>query len=98
VKSKLYVNSKIFSPPRLLMGRIYFGACNGIVYEVDRQSCVITGMHQLADAVTNAVVCNRRSGHFYALTYANELVAFERSEVEDTSSATTRANHVATVM
>jgi outer membrane protein assembly factor BamB/orotate phosphoribosyltransferase len=78
VKAKIYAKSKIFGPPKLLMGRIYFGACSGIVYEMDPVSNAVTGKHQLPDAVTNALTCNADAGHLYALTYANELVAFRR--------------------
>jgi outer membrane protein assembly factor BamB len=34
-KKKCFAASKISGPPRLLAGRIYFGACNDIVYELD---------------------------------------------------------------
>jgi outer membrane protein assembly factor BamB/orotate phosphoribosyltransferase len=76
VKRKIFAGSKVFCPPRLLRGRIYFGACNGVVYEIDPTSDEVTGMHQLPDAVTNALVCNDTTGDFYALTYVNELFAF----------------------
>jgi outer membrane protein assembly factor BamB/orotate phosphoribosyltransferase len=78
VKKKLYAASKIFGPPRLLRGRIYFGACNGIVYELDPATAEITGTHQLPDAVTNALACNCETGELYALTYVNQLFAFTR--------------------
>jgi outer membrane protein assembly factor BamB len=78
VKTKLFAASKIFGPARVLAGRIYFGACNGIVYEIDPATDEITGTHQLPDAVTNALTYNAESGDFYALTYTNELFAFFR--------------------
>ena len=78
VRKRIYAGSKIFSPPRLLEGRIYFGACNGIVYELSPENDTITGMHQLPDAVTNAVTYNEKTRHFYALTYVNQLFAFSR--------------------
>ena len=79
VKTKIFAASKVFGPPRLLQGRIYFGACNGIVYEIDPASDEISGMHQLPDAVTNALTYNAATGDFYALTYLNELFAFRRA-------------------
>jgi outer membrane protein assembly factor BamB len=79
VKTRIYAASKIFGPPRLLAGRIYFGACNGAVYEIDRATDQITGTHRLPDAVTNALAHNAETGDFYALTYVNELFAFRRS-------------------
>ena len=82
VKRKIYAASKIFGPPRLLQGRIYFGACNGMVYEIDPATSEITGMHQLSDAVTNAIAYNAATAEFYALTYVNELFAFTRSETK----------------
>lgn len=78
VKKKIYVGSKIFGPPRMLAGRIYFGACNGRVYEMDPATEEVTGTHQLPDAITNALSFNSRNGFFYALTYTNHLFAFTR--------------------
>lgn len=78
VKKKIYAASKIFGPPRLLAGRIYFGACSGMVYELDPATAEITGTHQLPDAVTNALTYNAETRDFYALTYVNQLFAFTR--------------------
>jgi outer membrane protein assembly factor BamB len=78
VKTRIFAGSKIFGPPRFLEGRIYFGACNGMVYEIDPSSDEVTGTHQLPDAVTNALTYNAETGDFYALTYVNELFAFTR--------------------
>jgi outer membrane protein assembly factor BamB len=80
VKTRIFAGSKVFGPPRFLEGRIYFGACNGIVYELDPATDEITGTHQLPDAVTNALVYNAETGDFYALTYVNELFAFRREQ------------------
>ena len=81
VKTRIFAGSKIFGPPRLLQGRIYFGACSGMVYELDPATDEITGTHQLPDAVTNAVEYNTTTGDFYALTYVNELFAFTRTGI-----------------
>jgi outer membrane protein assembly factor BamB len=81
VKAKIFAGSKIFAPPRLLQGRIYFGASSGLVYEIDPVTDEITGMHQLPDAVTNALTYNAATGDFYALTYVNELFAFTRDGI-----------------
>jgi outer membrane protein assembly factor BamB len=78
VKTKIYVGSKVFGPPRLLEGRIYFGACNGVVYELDPATDEVTGTHQFPDAITNALAYNSATRDFYALTYVNELFAFRR--------------------
>ena len=78
LRNRIFAGSKIFGPPRLLEGRVYFGACNGMVYEVDRVTDEVTGMHQLPDAVTNALSYNAETQHFYGLTYVNQLFAFER--------------------
>ena len=78
VKKKIYAGSKIYGPPRLLAGRIYFGACNGIVYEIDPVTTQVTGTHQLPDAITNALSYNTEDARFYALTYVNQLFAFVR--------------------
>jgi outer membrane protein assembly factor BamB/orotate phosphoribosyltransferase len=80
IKEQLYVDSKIFGPASLLAGRIYFGACNGILYEMDPVTARVTGTHQLPDAVTNALTYNPRNGYFYALTYVNHLFALRRLE------------------
>ena len=78
VKCKIFAASKIFGPPRLLQGRVYFGACNGMVYEIDPATDEITGTHQLPDAITNAIAYNGATVDYYALTYVNELFAFTR--------------------
>jgi len=75
VKAKINAGSKIFGPSRLLNGHIYFGACNGIIYQVDPGTGQVTGTHQLPDAVTNALSYNPTNGSFYALTYVNQLFA-----------------------
>ena len=90
VRKKIYAGSKIFGPPRLLEGRVYFGACNGIVYELDGITDEITGTHQLPDAVTNALVYNPETHHFYALTYMNQLFAFTRAETVRTPVSSDR--------
>lgn len=77
VKAKIFAASKVFGPARLLDSRIYFGACNGMIYELDPSTDEVTGTHQLPDAVTNALAYN---GDFYALTYVNELFAFSREK------------------
>jgi outer membrane protein assembly factor BamB len=77
-RKKIYAGSKIFGPPRLLEGRIYFGACSGMVYELDPGTVEITGTHQLPDAVTNALTYNAETGDYYALTYVSQLFAFAR--------------------
>lgn len=79
VDKKLYAGAKIFCPPRLLEGHIYYGACNGTIYELSVDTDAITGTHQLPDAVTNAMTFNPKTGHFYALTYMNQLFALERN-------------------
>jgi len=81
VKTKIFAGSRIFGPPRLLQGRIYFGACSGLIYEIDAVTDEITGTHQLPDAITNALTYNPATGDFYALTYVNELFAFTRAGI-----------------
>ena len=80
VAARIFAASKIFGPPRLLAGKIYFGACNGVVYEVDPLMDEVSGVHQLPDAITNALTYNAETGDFYALTYVNELFAFTRED------------------
>jgi outer membrane protein assembly factor BamB/orotate phosphoribosyltransferase len=80
IKTRIFAASKIYGPPRLLDGRIYFGACNGVVYEIDPASDEVTGMHQLPDAVTNALAYSSETGDFFALTYTNELFTFRRQK------------------
>jgi orotate phosphoribosyltransferase len=78
IKRQLYAGSKIFGPPRLLAERVYFGACSGMIYELEPETAQVTGTHQLPDAVTNALSHNADNGYFYALTYVNQLFAFKR--------------------
>jgi outer membrane protein assembly factor BamB/orotate phosphoribosyltransferase len=90
VKKKIFSGSKIFGPARLIEGRVYFGACNGIIYELEPTTAEITGTHQLPDAVTNALSYNTETRHLYALTYVNQLFAFSRAlPVQELPSAFT---------
>jgi outer membrane protein assembly factor BamB len=78
VTRKIFAESKVFGPAALLAGRIYFGACNGLVYELDPVTDDLTATHQLPDAITNRVAYSFETKYFYALTYVNQLFAFER--------------------
>jgi len=72
VKRKIYAASKIFSPPRLLEGRIYFGACNGIVLSLtpsQRKSPARISFR--TRSLTRSPIIRCRD--FYALTYVNQL-------------------------
>ena len=77
VRTKIFAGSKVFGPAAFLKNRIYFGACNGLVYELDPAADEITGTHQLPDAITNRINYSTETGYLYALTYMNELFAFE---------------------
>jgi outer membrane protein assembly factor BamB len=79
VSAKIFAGSKVFGPAAAIEGRIYFGACNGKVYELDPATDKVTGTHQLPDAITNRIAYSSETGYFYALTYVNELFAFERT-------------------
>lgn len=79
VRMRMPAGSKIFSPPRLLEGSIYFGTCSGLILQIDPVSGNVTGTHQLPDAITNALTYNAETGHFYALTYVNQLFALARA-------------------
>ncbi len=78
VKRKIHTGSKIFCPPKLLEGKVYFGACNGIIYQVDPVTLEVTGTHQLADAITNALTYSKETGLFYVLNYVNQLHALAK--------------------
>ena len=80
VKTRIFAASKVFGPARLLQGKIYFGACNGVVYEVDPATDEVTGTHQLPDAVTNPLTYSAETGDLYCLTYMNELFALTRED------------------
>jgi outer membrane protein assembly factor BamB len=77
VKSKLYAGSKVFGPPRLLNGQVYFGACSGLLYALDPQSGEVVGTHQLPDAITNAPTYSEATGLLYVSTYVNQLFALQ---------------------
>lgn len=80
VKEKLYTGAKVFGPPRLLRGRVYFGSCNGLLYELDPSTGTVTGTYQLPDAITNAPAYSEDTGLLYVSTYVNQLFALEYSE------------------
>ena len=75
VMKKIPVYSKVYAPPRLIEGKIYFGACSGMIYEIDPVTAETTGTHQLPDSITNAMTYSPQTRMFYALTYVNQLFA-----------------------
>jgi len=75
LKSKLPIGGKIFSPATYINNFIYFSGTDGIVYEMDPVLDVITGIHQLPDAITNRIAYSPQTNLFYALTYVNQLFA-----------------------
>ncbi|MCP1573953.1 outer membrane protein assembly factor BamB [Herbaspirillum rubrisubalbicans] len=77
LKKKIFCGSKLFSPPSLINGKIYFGSCGGLLYELSLESLSVTGTHQLPDAITNMVSYSQETKFFYVLTYVNELFAID---------------------
>jgi outer membrane protein assembly factor BamB len=77
VLEKIFCGTKIFSPASLLSKSIYFGGCNGLIYEINPENSAIIGTHQLPDAITNTITFSASTGLYYALTYMNELFAME---------------------
>lgn len=80
VVKRLHAGSKLYSSPRLIEGRVYFGTTGGVVYELDPESLLFTGRLQLPDRDTNAIGYSERHRLFYALTYDNRLFAFARKD------------------
>jgi outer membrane protein assembly factor BamB/orotate phosphoribosyltransferase len=79
VHKKHSLQSKIYAPPRLLNGSVYSAACDGRIVKLSPSSGDILGIHQLPDAVTNALAYCNETGLYYALTYVGELYALSES-------------------
>lgn len=80
VVKRLHAGAKLYSSPRLIEGRVYFGTTGGVVYELDPERLLFTGRLQLPDRITNALAYSERHRLFYALTYDNQLFAFTRKD------------------
>src|SRR2546426_597085 len=78
VITRLHAGAKLYSSPRLIDSRIYFGSTGGLVFELDPERLLFTGRVQLPDRITNAVAYSERQRLFYALTYDNQLFALAR--------------------
>lgn len=75
---KMDMHARIYSPPRLIGGRVVFGTAGGRVVEINPGTLEIEGVLQLPDAITNAVAATPGSERIFVSTYMNHLFAFER--------------------
>ena len=72
------LGARIYASPCLVDDRVIVGTSGGRVLEFDHDTLDITGMLQLPDAVTNAVVVSPDGTHLYVSTCMNDLFAIER--------------------
>ena len=70
--------ARIYASPRLIDGRVIFGANNGRVTELDVETLDVKGQLQLPDAVTNAVALSDDGRRMFVSTAMNALYAVER--------------------
>ena len=75
---KMLLHAKSCSSPTLIGDRVFFGANNGVVFEMDPVTEEVTGRLQLPDAMTNRVAYCAGHDLYLVLTYMNQIVAFRR--------------------
>jgi outer membrane protein assembly factor BamB len=75
-------NTRIFSSPTIIDGRLYVGTNAGRLHELDRETGKSLGYFQALERVTNTVVKNEKTDCYFLPTYANEIICLERTEKE----------------
>jgi len=75
---KINCGARVYASPRLIDGKVAFGTAGGVYREVDPVSLEVTGVLQLADGITNAIVNTADARRIFIPTYVNELYCFER--------------------
>jgi orotate phosphoribosyltransferase len=77
----LDLGSKSLSTPVLIEGNVFFGTNGGLIWEFEPITETLVGRHQLPDAVTNRLAWCPQSKLIFALTYMNQIFAFQRSNL-----------------
>lgn len=70
------VAGKIFASSTLVRGKVYFGATDRRVYEVNPKTLEITGSIQFSERITNAIRYSPQQKTFFALACDNQLFSF----------------------
>ncbi|MDO8728829.1 MAG: PQQ-binding-like beta-propeller repeat protein [bacterium] len=74
---KFNVGTRIFSTPVIIEDRLYVGANNGRLYEIDPKNGKSTGFFQVTERITNRPAYNAITKKFFLPTYANEIYCLE---------------------
>ena len=77
VKS-IEIGARVYGSPRLVGGKVVFGASCGRIFETDPDTLKTEIVLQLADAVTNAVQYDEKAKRLFVSTQMNHLFAFDR--------------------
>lgn len=77
----LDLGSKSLSTPVVIEENVFFGTNGGLIWEFDPNTETLVGRHQLPDAVTNRLAWCPQSNLIFALTYMNQIFAFQRSNL-----------------
>src|SRR5256712_10604336 len=69
VITRLHAGAKLYSSPRLIDSRIYFGSTGGLPLQLDPERLPFTGRAQLPPPLTNAVGDRERPRRLFSLPY-----------------------------
>jgi outer membrane protein assembly factor BamB/orotate phosphoribosyltransferase len=65
--------SRIFSSPKIIRGRLFFGCNDGFIYGLEMKSGKIVSRFDLVEKATNDVVYDKKDDLFFVSNYANEM-------------------------
>ena len=80
---KVDTGSRIFASPVIMCGgtsRLYVGANNAILYEINPLTGEITGMTYVTERITNRIAFDEKTNRIFLPTYANEIYALEKKQ------------------
>ena len=72
-------NTRIFSSPTVINGRMYVGTNAARLHEIDPDTGKELGYFQAIERITNTVVYNKSTDTFFLPTFANEIIALRRT-------------------
>lgn len=70
---KFETKGRIFADPALIDGSVYIGSDDSRLYELDPATGKNTAFFQTVERITNPLIHDKNTGHYFLTTYANEL-------------------------
>ncbi|MEK7553134.1 MAG: PQQ-binding-like beta-propeller repeat protein, partial [Patescibacteria group bacterium] len=71
-------NGRFLASPVIIEDKIYIGATDGKLYEINIQTGKMTDFFQATERITNKIAYNAKTKRFFLPTYANEIYCLEK--------------------